>query len=335
MRKLYLHIGSGKTGTTSIQKFLSENRKLLSQQNFCYPGGLANHHQIVTVFESDAKVLPREFAIVDKAKLREASASYSESIMNEIKKSKQDFIISTEYFQNITKLRNVKKVHHFFSEHFDKIEVIFFVREPVGLYQSLVQQFVKAASVFPGPGLEFNFRSTIEAWRSYFPVTVRAFDPGEDVVGTFCEATGIDASSFYKVSDRNQSLSMEQVFLLCKIQHFLYGERENIFKPHLKIISDNPPPKSLFNKPTVKNSVRALLWESNIDDYKWLNKKYCTNFELPAGDEKIFKKLRTLTGNFENLPSIFEVDYETSAKYEAMVVNDLLLLLQKKSNPVV
>ena len=193
---------------------------------------------------------------------------------------------------------------------------------------------MKAASVFPGPCLKFNFRLVIETWRSCFPVTVRAFDPGGDVVQTFCEATGIEASSFSRVSERNQSLSMEQVFLLCKIQHFLYGERENIFKPHLKVISDNPPPKSLFNKPVVKNQVRALLWESNVADFRWLNKKYGTDFKLPACDEKIFEELRTLTGNFENLPSIFEVDFETSAKYEAMVVNDLLLLLQKKSNPV-
>lgn len=138
MRKLFLHIGSGKTGTTSIQKFLSVNRKLLSRQNFCYPGSLANHHQLVTVFESDPQVLPREFAMIERARLREASVSYSESILGEIKKSNQDFIISTEYFQNITKLKNVKKVHRFFSKHFDKIEVIFFVREPVGLYQSVV-----------------------------------------------------------------------------------------------------------------------------------------------------------------------------------------------------
>lgn len=334
MRKLFLHIGSGKTGTTSIQKFLSVNRKGLLKQNFCYPGSAVNHHQIVTLFESDVKVLPREFAVVDQSTLCNSSVSYSNSLLAEIKKSETDFIISTEYFQNITTPQNVKKIHRFFSEYFDSIEVIFFVREPVGLYQSLVQQFVKAASVFPGPSLSFKFRSVIEAWRSFFPVTVKVFESGRDVVQTFCETTGIDASSFYTVGESNQSLSMEQVFLLCKIQHFLYTEHENIFKPHLKLISDNPPPPFLFHKPVVTNQVKALLWENNVAEFEWLNKKCGTSFKLPSNGEKISRKIRKSSGIFDNLPSIFEVNLETTAKYEALLLNDLLLLLQNKPNLV-
>ena len=37
MKTLYLHIGSPKTATTSIQHFCSENQEILNQKGFCYP----------------------------------------------------------------------------------------------------------------------------------------------------------------------------------------------------------------------------------------------------------------------------------------------------------
>ncbi len=36
-KKLYLHIGMGKTGTTALQHFFWENRKALASRDICYP----------------------------------------------------------------------------------------------------------------------------------------------------------------------------------------------------------------------------------------------------------------------------------------------------------
>lgn len=47
MTRFIIHIGQSKTGTTSLQSFLSENRKNLVKQGICYPdvrrGGMALH----------------------------------------------------------------------------------------------------------------------------------------------------------------------------------------------------------------------------------------------------------------------------------------------------
>ncbi|MCH8942156.1 MAG: hypothetical protein IIA48_06935 [Bacteroidetes bacterium] len=55
MAKFILHIGQSKTGTTAIQSFLSENRKILHNKGILYPDilkkwvslDLLNHNQIV------------------------------------------------------------------------------------------------------------------------------------------------------------------------------------------------------------------------------------------------------------------------------------------------
>ena len=49
-KKLYLHIGMGKTGTTALQNFFWENRKVLAKRDVCYPkrGTMANAHHLLS-----------------------------------------------------------------------------------------------------------------------------------------------------------------------------------------------------------------------------------------------------------------------------------------------
>ena len=49
-KKLYLHIGMGKTGTTALQNFFAENREALSGLGICYPerGTMSNAHHLLS-----------------------------------------------------------------------------------------------------------------------------------------------------------------------------------------------------------------------------------------------------------------------------------------------
>ena len=96
MRTLFIHIGSGKTGTTSIQKFLAANREKLLDQNLCYPGYDDNNHQLVTIFERENKSLPRIIASQVSQKIRFDSQIAQKTLVKEMKESDKDFIISSE-----------------------------------------------------------------------------------------------------------------------------------------------------------------------------------------------------------------------------------------------
>ena len=62
--KLYLHIGSTKTGSTAVQSYLYENKSALLQQGILYPetflDGVA-HHNLATLMQSDSRSLDTEF----------------------------------------------------------------------------------------------------------------------------------------------------------------------------------------------------------------------------------------------------------------------------------
>jgi hypothetical protein len=46
VKTLYLHIGTTKTGTSSIQEFLSQNREVLMQQGYCFPEALRKYPHV-------------------------------------------------------------------------------------------------------------------------------------------------------------------------------------------------------------------------------------------------------------------------------------------------
>ncbi len=72
MKRIYLHIGMGKTGTTALQDFFWDNRQLLAESGICYPehGIQSNAHHLLSphiprflegdwAFESVAEWAPR------------------------------------------------------------------------------------------------------------------------------------------------------------------------------------------------------------------------------------------------------------------------------------
>ena len=48
MRTLYVHIGTPKTATTSIQMFCVENQKVLNKQSYSYPLLDFVYHMLLT-----------------------------------------------------------------------------------------------------------------------------------------------------------------------------------------------------------------------------------------------------------------------------------------------
>ena len=67
---LKLHIGTCKTGTTSIQNFLLENKKELQKQDILYPDSMkaekSVYHNFFYLFGCDPDVISNELVWYDK-----------------------------------------------------------------------------------------------------------------------------------------------------------------------------------------------------------------------------------------------------------------------------
>lgn len=101
MKKLIIHIGTGKTGSTSLQHFLRDNNKELNSHNYNYASNFlidCNHHNLSHNF----------LKIFDKTELYEKNIDIFSDYLHE---SNHHEIISSEFFtgENSENLLFLKK----------------------------------------------------------------------------------------------------------------------------------------------------------------------------------------------------------------------------------
>jgi len=135
MRKIILHAGRHKTGTTTLQNFLHANTDLLSQHGYIYPryGLIRNGHHIIGAEMTRANVKN----LADRAE--EVLADHRAMLDQAIDDDSSVVVISSEAFQNCSP----DLVREFFVD-FDAAVVIY-LREPTGYLISSYAQKIQAS----------------------------------------------------------------------------------------------------------------------------------------------------------------------------------------------
>lgn len=324
MNKLYLHIGSYKTGTTSIQNALAINRKILAKQGFMYPGRDVNHHKFIFSCHPSGDDIPRQFRGLNQMKLKQIISAFFKGLEKDFSCNYDNYIISTEYlfiYEKTLVAQTINYLKRFFSD----IEVVVFVRNPADYYVSSQQQKIKARSYIDSPtSFRYDFKKVIETWKSFFPVQVLKHERGVDSLEVLCNAVGIDLCNFESAEKRiNTSLTIEQMLLLEKIQSRLYRSNEDRFKNHLGVLHQIK--HSELHKPELKKGIKKLIDNNHYEDQMWLMEEFGINFKEKGYDIDLSENLPPYEREKATLREIFKLPNEqTFEKFEAHVI-DLLL----------
>ena len=227
---LYLHIGTNKTGTTSIQNFLEKNSENLKSNGILYPdvGRLHGAHYIVSA-SLGFKANPDAYKdiLINPTSLKK-------KLLKEINESKcKKIIISSEDF--MLKTKDYKTVQDFFSG-FD-VRVIVYLRRHDEWWESAYIQALKMKSNPPwGMGvmsfIKFhtakhsffgNYVALLEQWSSIFcrdNIIVRPFESSQfhinlvlDFLGSLNISLGSEVAENFG-QRKNESISKLGVGLL-------------------------------------------------------------------------------------------------------------------------
>ncbi len=240
VKKLYLHIGTEKTGTTTVQHFLEENRQRLAEQGCWVPSCLSSpNHSLLAVccyddFRNDD--LCRYFGIKSPEDWEQMRCKIRNELTNEFGLSGCKVgIISTEHIQSrLFTLSERNRLRELLENiGFDDATVILYLRDPASLANShyftdVAQGYTK---IIPGKPDEHYFRnlcdhrSTIEQWQGIFGearLMVRLYDP--DGSGNFSTIKDflsllprLDDKKFKPVKNGNVSISALGVELIRRI----------------------------------------------------------------------------------------------------------------------
>lgn len=217
--KLTVHIGTTKTGSTSIQAFLAQNRDALFAQGVLYPRDLGpQHHVNATVAALDHHKSPdlMRFCGIDGKRQHTAFRKQTARAFNqEIAQSSgvEHVIISSEHLHSrCVAPEAIRRFQSLFCQGFDQVEIVVYVRPQIDHMVSLFSTNLRhgfngtledhiTAMLAPKHTSYFNLQNVITRWSDVFgtdAVTVRPFaalnrETG-GAISDFCALANIDTT---------------------------------------------------------------------------------------------------------------------------------------------
>ena len=216
MKRAILHIGTEKTGSTSIQQFLFANRERLDRDGRLFPasaGYLSNHKLVVW-----AKERPEDdiVAMATGDSGAESLADWKDGFVvdhcNEVlpwlaaRRRGATVIYSSEHLQSrLVAASEIRRVGRLLRPMYDRIEVVVYLRRQDRYAMSAHGTSVRAGELRPfdfstvhGGGPYYDYLALLQKWAAVFgdeAMTVRVFEParlvGGDVVADFVELAGL------------------------------------------------------------------------------------------------------------------------------------------------
>lgn len=305
MRKLILHAGLPKTGTTTIQNaFWRVRDRLLATEGLLYPPPEPNHtNAICTMFLDDPmqhisnRMAARDGAI-DLASLQ---GKYRAQIEEHLARSDwKRVLISAEGLSNLA-ANEIAKLRDWMASYVDEMEVVFWVREPVAYVTSVAQQLLKGGETLKAmqsnPLLP-NFKGKISNAIKVFgrdAVRVRSFEEAvtdpKGITAYYARDVGLSPEGVMIAASAatfdNESLSAEAARMLDHLNGVrpIFGEGSNRRSGHevlhLQTVKGN--------KFALPEAMRQEIYASTRADVAWLNETFGLSLYLgylPQGEDE-------------------------------------------------
>jgi hypothetical protein len=237
-----LHIGQGKTGSTSIQNALRLNGEVLARHDVFYPesGKHTNHQDIFTYLTGDVKHHdPRhKGARADARKIGLGKRHWQEALREIDRRQPELVVLSCENQFRPFAPEALQRLTEMIAPVFSEVEVVAYLRDPASYFLSMAQQDVKKRARLFNPSTT-GFRDVLEPWLTYGPGRVSALrflkaDLYEgDVVADFCHRFLPFAASDLPGTEvpANESMSAEAMDIL---QAYHIGEIDAPSRHHGK-----------------------------------------------------------------------------------------------------
>lgn len=248
MKKLFLHIGMHKTASSSIQNSMAGfSDGMTRYARLGNAAGENNHSVALFMMFSENPEKHNRFTIkghrpdrVDADVLR-----YKGLLMDEIAASEPALILSGEGVTNLER-EEVHNMRIFMAEHFTEMQVIAYVRDPMGYASSIFQEKVKRGFLSKFQFGRADYKKRFAKFVSIFGHEAvsftrfnRAAFQSESIIDDFCAKVGVDSKRVLQVTS-NESLSTECVALLYRWNKSREGRKVNprLYRARNRVVNE-------------------------------------------------------------------------------------------------
>lgn len=220
-----LHLGSEKTGTSSIQKYFSLHRQALLREGFWYPKSFTNPAGHVHIRLSAA-------ALDGSLKANgPIAAEFREEFGAARKQGAKVAVFSSEFFHSELRDKgSVERLHAFLANFFDHFKLVYYARRQDQMLASMHSTAIQggwttnrhALSVYESKGhYYFDHAAVCDLWAGEFGrqnLACRVFERDRltngDIVDDFSTAIGLPLDAERSNVSANESLSFETMNVL-------------------------------------------------------------------------------------------------------------------------
>jgi hypothetical protein len=289
---MVLHIGTGKTGTSSIQKYFSNasDNDLLPQISYPRVYLPHSHHTFMTAAYRQSGRITRDPKLDER--FRQNIGEYKSQLFDILNDSKNS-ILSSEVFGYFKEDEIFAFKKDLRNLGFRDIYVLIYVRNPASYYLSSTQQKLKGSKFIKDPNFVYPFKTIINTWNVHFPdkIIAKPFERSklinscvvQDFIDTISQVFGIDNLEFNRdiFNEENESVSAEGMYILQSYRSLFYSNEDDILKKDsakLARILMKSKEHIRQTEPKLKKEIEQLIINNHMDDLKWLKKHHKISF---------------------------------------------------------
>ena len=258
--KCILHIGTEKTGTTTLQRFLTNNRQVLRESGWLFPsqlGVLSNRFIFTHAMDDDRSDETRDRLGIATADDLKRHRQHVEEILNEEATGAEEsvLLLSSEHCHSrLIRHSEVSRLQSLLSRYCRQVSVIVYLRPQhelaISLYSTALRVGYSGRPLLPEVTSDmayYNYQHLLDRWAAVFGeanVIPRIFSRKEllqgDICADFLQLCGIDGRALIHTPDTNRTLSGEAQAFLERINPFLPAPQRNTLVRMLENIGSAP-----------------------------------------------------------------------------------------------
>jgi hypothetical protein len=280
--KLLLHIGTEKTGTTTLQSWFGANRDLLQTQGIYYPKtlGIWNHRNLA-IFARDADK-PDDGFHQEKILTIEDHQIFSSNLIVDFEREYlknsniHSWVISNEHLHSrLTSVTMVSRVKQFLAEKFDDIEVIVHLRPQIDVAMSLASTAARLGMKVglndfldkDSSNLYYDYELLVKRWETVFGancLTIVPFLKKPCMTSFLIDKLGIEKDNLPAIYRTNESIDWRTIALVnaISIPHFYTKNSLNRYNRNI-FINDLPYKERLSVGLDIAKQFQSVFEDSN------------------------------------------------------------------------
>ncbi len=283
LKTALLHIGTRKTGSTSIQEALANSRDRFAAVRYPVIGRDRDHNRLLTLYFPHDQ-LPVHWQHVSP----EATRRYRRLLFEELAAVKSAIFSAEALSSYFTPAAAQQLRADLEYAGFQRFHVILYVRDPADYFLSAMQQTLKSTSDAAPMGynpasFRYEFRRMSETWEDAFPgsLVVRKFLGGSkmDVVQDFSALTqeflGISVNA--RPAMMNTTISAESMQILQNYRLAFWPDNGGVATPDTtRLISflEGAAGDIAQTKPVLKRALAEHIRANHVEDAAFIRSRY-------------------------------------------------------------